>query len=70
MGKAAGTSACRVPTKWDVLYDHFDQNQHRTGEIGPALRHLAHWRHISHISVVGSVATITASGMEQVKSLK
>jgi hypothetical protein len=24
------------PTKWDVLYDHFDQN--RTGEIGPALR--------------------------------
>ena len=49
------------PMKWDLLFNYFDQE--RTGEIGSALRHLAHWKHIS----IGadSNTNITASGMEE-----
>jgi hypothetical protein len=53
----------RGPTHWATLYLHFDSDG--TGEIGPALRHLAACK---HIQVVGTTATITVLGLEQIQS--
>ena len=53
------------PTHWATLYLHIDSDG--TGEIGPALRHLAVCK---HVQVVGTTAKITALGMEQIQSGK
>jgi hypothetical protein len=45
------------PTNWDTLCSLFDKK--KTGEIEPALRHLARWQ---HITVEGDIVKITASG--------
>jgi hypothetical protein len=51
------------PTSWLTLYLQFDT--HGTGEIGPAIGHLAVCK---HIVIEGTTAKITALGMEQLKS--
>ena len=48
------------PTSWVTLYVHFDP--HGTGEIGPAIGHLAVCK---HIVIEGTTAKITALGIEQ-----
>jgi hypothetical protein len=50
----------RGPTHWATLYLHFDSDG--TGEIGPALGHLAVCK---HIQVEGTTAKITALRTEQ-----
>ena len=53
------------PTSWVTLYLHFDHDG--SGEIGPALGHLAVCK---HIAMEGTTAKITASGIEQLVSSK
>ncbi|HEY6260702.1 MAG TPA: hypothetical protein VIW47_03855 [Nitrospiraceae bacterium] len=55
----------RGPTYWATLYLHFDPDG--TGEIGPALRHLATFK---LIAVDRTIVKVTSSGMEQLKSWK
>ena len=46
------------PVPLDILYSQF--KQHKVGEIGAALRHLAYWK---DITLEEHIVTITASGV-------
>ncbi|HEY6261186.1 MAG TPA: hypothetical protein VIW47_06310 [Nitrospiraceae bacterium] len=56
--------AINGPTKWAMLYVHFD-DRGITGEIGPALGHLAVCK---HIAIEDTRVKITQLGMEQLKA--